>query len=382
MNYKYLACTLLLALASTLTQAQVKIGNNPTTITPGALLDIEGSTTDTRTVSLPNGNFGIMTNSPILTLDVNGNAGIRNTNTLEFGLTLSNKAFDAGKIGYQYATPYALDIIGAGISNAPRFVKLWDNVLIGTNSYLEFGNGITNKAVDAGKIGYQLATPFALDIVGAGESNAPRHIKLWDKVKIGGTALPITPLDVEGQVRIADGTQGAGKILISDANGVARWGSSASQINFFTSFTGVRTFAANNYNTKIDFGFAAPNDGGGYDVNSDVFTAPVSGIYFFVGTTYVDSPNVGANGNASTYRDVLSIKVNGGARITQENFQYQQNSTNTIGNAFSVSYLVRLNAGDKVELFGASNKPNPEFVGYANSINAPQTTFTGFLIGQ
>lgn len=38
-----------------------------------------------------------------------------------------------------------------------------------------------------------------------------------------GTSNPIAKLDVAGNVRIADGTQGAGKLLKSDANGLASW---------------------------------------------------------------------------------------------------------------------------------------------------------------
>jgi hypothetical protein len=38
-----------------------------------------------------------------------------------------------------------------------------------------------------------------------------------------GTASPISKLDINGKIRITDGTQGEGKILTSDANGIASW---------------------------------------------------------------------------------------------------------------------------------------------------------------
>jgi hypothetical protein len=45
-----------------------------------------------------------------------------------------------------------------------------------------------------------------------------------DLVKVGiGTASPSERLDVVGSVKIVDGTQGAGKVLTSDANGKASW---------------------------------------------------------------------------------------------------------------------------------------------------------------
>ncbi|MHB0995732.1 MAG: beta strand repeat-containing protein, partial [Elusimicrobiales bacterium] len=42
-----------------------------------------------------------------------------------------------------------------------------------------------------------------------------------------GTQAPAAKLDVAGNVKIADGTQGAGKVLTSDANGLASWGNVA-----------------------------------------------------------------------------------------------------------------------------------------------------------
>lgn len=42
--------------------------------------------------------------------------------------------------------------------------------------------------------------------------------------KVGiGVASPSAKLDVAGSVKIADGTQGANKVLVSDANGLATW---------------------------------------------------------------------------------------------------------------------------------------------------------------
>ena len=38
-----------------------------------------------------------------------------------------------------------------------------------------------------------------------------------------GTMNPKTKLDVAGKVRIADGSQGSGKLLVSDNDGIARW---------------------------------------------------------------------------------------------------------------------------------------------------------------
>lgn len=45
-----------------------------------------------------------------------------------------------------------------------------------------------------------------------------------DNGKVGiATGNPLAKLDVNGNIRIADGTQGANKVLVSNANGIAQW---------------------------------------------------------------------------------------------------------------------------------------------------------------
>jgi hypothetical protein len=49
-----------------------------------------------------------------------------------------------------------------------------------------------------------------------------------DNTNVGiGTSTPGAKLDVAGTVKITDGTQGAGKVLTSDANGLATWATPA-----------------------------------------------------------------------------------------------------------------------------------------------------------
>jgi hypothetical protein len=49
-------------------------------------------------------------------------------------------------------------------------------------------------------------------------------IRIREDGRVGiGTASPAAKLDVNGQIKITDGTQGAGKVLTSDAGGLASW---------------------------------------------------------------------------------------------------------------------------------------------------------------
>ena len=66
--------TFLLALVvlSMTLQAQVKIGNNPTTLATNANLQVEGTSSSKQFVILKNGTIGVGTTSPKATLDVVG----------------------------------------------------------------------------------------------------------------------------------------------------------------------------------------------------------------------------------------------------------------------------------------------------------------------
>jgi hypothetical protein len=77
---------------------------------------------------------------------------------------------------------------------------------------VEFGAGVT-KEFNAGKIGYQTFTADALDIVGAGTTIANRKVNIFAE---GGTTF-------NGQLKITGGAPAAGKVLTSDASGLASW---------------------------------------------------------------------------------------------------------------------------------------------------------------
>ena len=90
---------------------------------------------------LTNGNFGIGTTTPLAKLHVAGNVKVNGASTIELGAGLTKEG-NAGKIGYQVFTSDALDIVGAGTTQLGRKIKFWNeggasfagNVGIGTTA--------------------------------------------------------------------------------------------------------------------------------------------------------------------------------------------------------------------------------------------------------
>jgi hypothetical protein len=94
------------------------------------------------------------------------------------------------------------------------------NTAIGLGS----GNGITTGNYNT-IIGKAFGLPANLNnniILADGEGN--RRININELGNVGiGTITPAAKLDIAGNIKITDGSQGANKVLTSDANGLASW---------------------------------------------------------------------------------------------------------------------------------------------------------------
>lgn len=76
---------------------------------------------------------------------------------------------------------------GGYLSTFAGPAMIWDNSGLGMpgNRTMEFGRGVIGKELNAGKIGYQVWDPKALDIVGAGPPSTARKVRVWDEVHTG-----------------------------------------------------------------------------------------------------------------------------------------------------------------------------------------------------
>ncbi|PRY27023.1 hypothetical protein CLV58_13525 [Spirosoma oryzae] len=195
MKLKPLFYSLLIASLTSTAYAQVKVGANPGTISTNAVLDVEG-TSGARTVILQNGNMGIGTATP--------NA------PLQFPSTIGS-----------------------------RKVVLYD---LNNNDHQFWGFGINSNTLR-----YQTSSSVDDHVFfsGASSTSSTELMRIKGNGNVGiGTNAPDAKLEVAGQVKITGGSPGAGKILSSDANGLASWATPAAVTNIYNadgSLTGSRT---------------------------------------------------------------------------------------------------------------------------------------------
>lgn len=102
------------------------------------------------------------------------------------------------------------------------------NTAIGVNAGSFFYNGSFNTAIGMGA-GPSIDNLTNTTAIGfAAQVTSSNSIVLGgtgaDAVNVGiGLTAPTATLDIVGNIKISDGTQGAGKVLTSDANGLAVW---------------------------------------------------------------------------------------------------------------------------------------------------------------
>jgi hypothetical protein len=159
-------------------KAQMKLGSNPTTTNADALLEME---TTNKGLLLPRVALTSTTAFAPLTAHV---AGMAVYNTATVGDVTA---------GYYF-------------NNGTKWVKIADANASASNLYTADGTLTSARTVTMGANN--------LSFMGTGNVGI-------------GTTTPAAKLHVAGTVKIVDGTQGAGKVLTSDATGVATWQSAS-----------------------------------------------------------------------------------------------------------------------------------------------------------
>jgi len=166
----------------------------------------------TRLVINNSGNVGIGTTSPSATLEVNGAAKATAFHTSTFG-TATNPALriNTGSGLGLYGSATNLNVAVNGIDSM-RF----NTALSGVN-YLAVSPAATASSPVISTVGADANIDLTISPKGAGNI-------VFSSGNVGiGTTSPGARLEVAGQIKITGGSPGAGKVLQSDASGLATW---------------------------------------------------------------------------------------------------------------------------------------------------------------
>ena len=193
------------------------------------------------------------------------------------------------------------------------------------------------------------------------------RLSILDNGNVGiNQTNPAAKLDVNGTVKIVDGSQAANRVLTSDATGLASWKAlPASSMFGATQATGTSIPNA----TDTEIGFSSETYDPGNSFSSGKYTIPTTGVYHFD----TDVPGSGVLLTTGTsFR--LELRVNNIAVRSAT----VVNSSGTAYNGLSISCDLSLTAGNIVNVFfrefnspgnpvtigGSSDDKNPHFTGH------------------
>ncbi len=180
-----------------------------------------------------------------------------------------------------------------------------------------------------------------------------------------GTPSPTAKLEVNGQIKITGGGPGAGKVLISDATGLASWGEDNPKKAFSAHNSSGSLNISSNTETALTFDTENFDDGGYYNSSASEYNVLSQGVYHF---------DVKLNWNPFTSGGdaTLALRVNG--LIAEQVRQTVSTGSGSVQQILNAN--LQLYAGDVVDVAviqtsGASQAIN---------LNQFESVFSGFKI--
>ena len=280
----------------TLTTGADRVGIGANAATPSAKLDVQGESTLT-----------VQVIKAVNTNAANTGAAIDASSNGALGLLVSNTSNTGVGGNFTSLGGYALFAQNSS-STVPAFYA--NNTSTVPNAYAGyFVGGFVAQGKNAN------STDFAF----RAQNNASSDLfVVRNDGKIGiGTNTPSQKLDVVGAMRIADGFEGSGKVLVSDVNGVTAWRSSPSPVvysNLNNSAVTVSTTATPLGTPSMTFTKVYTNTEVMVSLHSRIFSGNFAGASIVFFEIYVDGVAAAAgpvhpllNTSTSGYVSISSI---------------------------------------------------------------------------
>jgi len=239
-------------------------------------------------------------------------------------------------------------------------------------------------------LGYSPAFRFSI----ASEDSTERFV-IQQTGNVGiGTINPLAKLDVAGQIKITDGTHGAGKVLTSDANGLATWttpgsgssnlanGTAVGNTTYWNGTDWVETSNLFSNGTNVGIGTTAPTS------QFDIMGNTESRSRYRYGTETAGLTIGNWSGEAYVYNELntdLVFGTNSATRIRIKNDGNVGIGTDTPGAKLDVAGTIKITDGSQAAgkvLTSDANGLATWATPTPAAPSAPYHEFTGTTFGQ
>ena len=253
--------------------------------------------------------------------------------------------------------------VGIGLTNPQEKLHVDSSIKIGVgawtssihNRFFKIGDG---NNVTIGEVGLDDRLEFsAREFLFRNSGGYPGNN---GKVGINISSSPTAFLEVNGDVKITDGNQGAGKVLTSSSDGTGSWQSlPAGNSGFHAKLQSANVVISPATDYVVVFDTETFDDGFGYNSSNGFFVAPSVGTYSFnVKIQWI---------LASSTQAQLSVSLELNGSKIEEAKDDITSSAGSDSKTISFSTVVKLNALDVLKVIVRQDSGNNQEISTSNS---------------